>query len=109
MGFISNRDEHAWDEDKTSSGDIIYLGHLPEKMVNIFKDFHERVKKIKDYSNNDLLREANKKMLQAWKEVEEMSVENARNLQKVIAAQVNEYKKLLKRREDEKKKINTRT
>ena len=103
MGFITNRAEYEWDEEKTSSGDSIYLGSLPEKMINLFKAFHERVKQQKDYPNNDLLKEATKKMLQAWKDVEEMSVENARNLQKVIAAQVNNYKKLLKGREAEQK------
>ena len=91
MGFITTRDEHEWDEEKTSSGDSIYLGSPPEKMVNTVKDFHERVKKQQEYSKNNLLIESNVNMLKAWKEVEEISLENARNLQKMIVAQINEY------------------
>ena len=96
LGFITSRTESDWDEDKTCSADSIYVGVLPVTMTYVIDSIVKRIQERGNYQDNHILQGDYKAIKSSWTKIEALVRENARTMQKVVVAQIQEYHNNLK-------------
>ena len=103
LGLITCRLENEWNDELTSSGDLVYLGALPKEMTTIINHYcMESLVKCQRREDRQHLKQLCAAIKTKWKEILRFLCLKPMAMQRVISAQLGEYKKHLqgKQRED---------
>jgi hypothetical protein len=96
LGFITSRKEFEWNTEITSSTDSIYGGVLPNVMTRVISSFLIECKGRDEYKDQPVFKKTCDSLNKIWHDIEVMTRENARQLQKVVVAQLQQYSISLK-------------
>ena len=100
LGLITCHLEHEWNDELTSSGDLVYLGAVPKNLTKIIDDYCvEALDTCRRHEDRARIQYLAKTIRGKWKKIQFLLRLKPQAIQRVISSQLGVYHKELKERQ----------
>ena len=100
LGLLTSRLENDWNDELTSSVDLMYMGVIPKNLSNIIRQFCDEAKMATHRpEDKPRITQLSKHLNQKWHDITHFVRIKPQAIQRVISAQLSQYKNDLKRKQ----------
>ena len=101
IGLLTSRREGEWTDNHTNSSDLIFLGAIPRTLGEATQEYCTKAMKRVGKHHREICQTKCKELSDQWRKVEVFTRAKPIIVQKAISAQLQEYKKEMKKIEKE--------